>query len=243
MVNFDKLFKLMGCDRDEIWSDTLFQLAESYGFSQVFYSINANKQSPLASALIYSNYAPLWLKIYEDSFWSTDPIVRHCMNSNMPLIWGQKTFKTRQEIQLHKTAQVYGLHRGIAFPVHGAHAEFAILNLVMKETAKPPSQQKLDEMIADWALIRDYVFESSKKFTQLQSHDQSEKSLLTRREVQCLQLAAEGKSSWDMAVVCECTEATINFHFKNIRKKFKVNTRQQAIVKAMQLGLIFPNSD
>jgi LuxR family quorum-sensing transcriptional regulator LasR len=44
-------------------------------------------------------------------------------------------------------------------------------------------------------------------------------------------------------VVCKCTEATINFHFSNIRKKFKVNTRQQAIVKAMQLGLIFPESD
>jgi len=30
--------------------------------------------------------------------------------------------------------------------------------------------------------------------------------------------------------------------FSNIRKKFKVSTRQQAIVKAMQLGLIFPEN-
>jgi len=243
MVNFDRLFKLMGCDRDGIWSDTLFKLANSYGFSQVFYSINANKQSPLASALVYSNYKPIWLKMYKDTFWNIDPITRHCINSNMPLIWDHKTFKSRQEIQLHKTAQAYGLSRGIAFPVHGAHAEFAMLNLATKETARPPSQQKLDEILSDWALIRDYVFESSKKFTQIQNHDLSEKSLLTRREVQCLQLAAEGKSSWDMAVVCKCTEATINFHFANIRKKFKVSTRQQAIVKAMQFGLIFPEND
>jgi LuxR family quorum-sensing transcriptional regulator LasR len=240
MVNFDKLFRLMGCDREEIWSDTLFLLANSYGFSQIFYSINLNKQAPITSALIYSNYTPIWLKIYADSFWNIDPIVKHCQNSNMPLLWGQKTFKSRQEIQMQKTAQVYGLHKGIAFPMHGAHSEFAILNLVINETAKTPSQHELDEIISDGAIIRDYVFESSKKFTKLQKHDQPEKTLLTKREIEFLQLATEGKSSWEMSVICKCTEATVNFHFSNIRKKFKVKTRQQAIVKAMQLGLTFP---
>lgn len=239
MVNFDKLFRLMGCDREEIWSDTLLLLADSYGFSQLFYSINLNKQAPLTSASTYSNYAPIWLKMYEDSFWNIDPIVKHCKHSNMPLIWEEKTFKSRQEMQMYKTAQVYGLHKGIAFPMHGAHAEFAILNLVMNDKAKTPSQQELDEIISDWALIRDYVFESSKKFTILQSHEQSEKALLTKREIEFLQLATEGKSSWDMSVICNCTEATVNFHFANIRKKLKVKTRQQAIVKAMQLGLTF----
>jgi LuxR family quorum-sensing transcriptional regulator LasR len=241
MVNFDKLFRLMGCDREEIWSDTLFLLANSYGFTQVFYSINVNKQASLASSLICSNYDPMWLKMYEESFWKIDPIVKHCKNSNMPIIWEQKTFKSRQEMQMHKTGLVYGLHRGIAFPMHGAHAEFALLNLVMHETANTPSQQQLDEIIADWALIRDYVFESSKKFTKLQNHDQPEKALLTKREIEFLQLATEGKSSWEMSAICNCTEATVNFHFANIRKKFKVKTRQQAIVKAMQLGLTFPD--
>jgi len=243
MVNFDKLFRLMGCDREEIWSDTLFLLAHSYGFAQVFYSINTHKQAPVTSALIYSNQAPAWLKTYTDSFWNVDPIIRHCMNNNMPIIWGQKTFKSGREMQLYKTAQAYGLHQGIAFPIHGAHAEFGILNLVINKTAKTPSQQELDEMISDWALIRDYVFESSKKFTLLKNDVQPDKTFLTRREIECLKWAAEGKSSWEMSVICKCTEATVNFHFANIRKKFKVNTRQQAIVKAMQLGLIFPRSD
>jgi LuxR family quorum-sensing transcriptional regulator LasR len=243
MVDFDKLFRLMGCDRDEIWSETLFKLAKSYGLSQVFYSINLNKQSPLTSALIYSNYTPMWLKMYGEAFWDIDPIVKHCRNGNMPLIWDQKTFKSRQEIQFYKTSQVYGLHKGIAFPMHGAHAEFAMLNLVIDETEKPLSQKKMDEIIADWALIRDYVFESSKRFTQLQSHDQSERALLTKREIEFLQLATEGKSSWEMSVICKCTEATVNFHFSNIRKKFKVKTRQQAIVKAIQLGITFPEED
>lgn len=239
MVNFDKLFRLMGCDRDEIWSDTLSQLASSYGFAQFFYSININKQAPLESALIYTNYSALWLKMYKNSFWDHDPIVKYCRKSNLPLIWEEKTFKTRHELQFYKTAQAHGLSRGIAFPIHGAQAEFAMLNLIIDEHIKMPSRKELDELLCDWALIRDYIFESSKKLTKLQAQDPPEKTSLTKREIQFLQLATEGKSSWEMSVICECTEATVNFHFANIRKKFKVKTRQQAIVKAMQLGITF----
>lgn len=241
MVNFDMLFRLMGCDREEIWSETLFALADQYGFSQVFYSINTNKQTPLSSALIFSNYPSIWLKIYTDKLWNADPVIRHCINSNMPLVWDQKSFKRRQEIQFYTTAQAYGLDRGIAFPIHGAHAEFAVLNLIQKSSVQP-SQKELNAIISDWALIRDYVFESSKKFSRLNLHDQPEKSLLTRREIECLQWAAEGKSSWEMALICKCTEATVNFHLANVRKKFKVKSRQQAIVKAIQLGIIFPDN-
>lgn len=240
MVNFDRLFRLMGCDREEIWSETLFALADHYGFAQVFYSINNNKQTPLSSALICSNCPPIWQQIYKQKLWSADPVIRHCMNSNMPLIWDQKSFKSRQEIQFYNTAQVYGLHRGIALPVHGPHAEFGILNLIHK-TSVLHSQHKLDEMISDWALIRDYVFESSKKFSQLKPYELPDQLSLTKREIECLQWAAEGKSSWEMAVICKCTATTINFHLANVRKKFKVKTRQQAIVKAIQLGIIFPD--
>lgn len=125
-------------------------------------------------------------------------------------------------------------------PVHGPHAEFGILNLIHK-TSVLHSQQKLDEMISDWALIRDYVFESSKKFSQLKPYELPDQLSLTKREIECLQWAAEGKSSWEMAVICKCTATTINFHLANVRKKFKVKTRQQAIVKAIQLGIIFPD--
>ena len=41
-------------------------------------------------------------------------------------------------------------------------------------------------------------------------------------------------------MILGCSEATVNFHISNIRFKFKVNTRQQAIVKAISLGLINP---
>lgn len=63
---------------------------------------------------------------------------------------------------------------------------------------------------------------------------------LTRRELEVLQWVMAGKSSWEIARITSCSEATVNFHLANVRQKFDVNTRQQAVVKAIALGMLIP---
>lgn len=241
MIDFDLLFRLLGYDRKKTWMESLFLLAENYGFSQLYYAVNASKHATPEFAFVCSNYAAEWLSVYEaEKYYNTDPVLRHCMNSTLPLTWERETFKSRQEKQLYEAACTHGLDQGVAFPVHGPNGEFGILNLVPGKLLRESSQQEFNQKIADWALIRDYVFESSKRFTTVISDDESEASL-TPREIECLNWAAEGKSSWEISTIFNCSEATVNFHFSNIRRKFAVNSRQQAIVKAMRLGLISPN--
>lgn len=61
---------------------------------------------------------------------------------------------------------------------------------------------------------------------------------LTTREKEILQWTAAGKSSWEIARIIECTESGVNYHFCNIRRKFGVNSRWIAVVKALEQGLI-----
>jgi LuxR family quorum-sensing transcriptional regulator LasR len=63
---------------------------------------------------------------------------------------------------------------------------------------------------------------------------------LTRRELEVLKWVMAGKSSWEISRITNCSEATVNFHMANVRQKFNVNTRQQAVVKAISLGMIIP---
>ena len=63
---------------------------------------------------------------------------------------------------------------------------------------------------------------------------------LTKRELEVLQWVMAGKSSWEIARITSCSEATVNFHLANVRQKFDVNTRQQAVVKAIALGMLIP---
>lgn len=61
---------------------------------------------------------------------------------------------------------------------------------------------------------------------------------LTPKEHEVLHWGSLDKSSWEIAQILGCTEATINFHFSNIRRKFKVYSRNAAVLKAIKLGLI-----
>jgi DNA-binding CsgD family transcriptional regulator len=61
---------------------------------------------------------------------------------------------------------------------------------------------------------------------------------LTRRELELLTLAAEGRSGPELAQDLVLSPATVNTHFKNIHKKLKVRTRAAAVAEALRLGMI-----
>ena len=53
-----------------------------------------------------------------------------------------------------------------------------------------------------------------------------------------MEWAVMGKSSWEIAQILECTESAVNYHFANIRVKFKVSSRWVALRKAAEMGLV-----
>lgn len=73
-----------------------------------------------------------------------------------------------------------------------------------------------------------------------QSEDSQQPTVvkLTRKETEVLQWSAAGKSSWEISQIINCSEAGVNYHFGNIRRKFGVNSRWTAAFKALELGLI-----
>jgi DNA-binding CsgD family transcriptional regulator len=62
----------------------------------------------------------------------------------------------------------------------------------------------------------------------------------TRRERECLEWVARGKSSWDISIILNISENTVNFHLKNTMKKLGASRRSVAAIKAIKLGLIDP---
>jgi DNA-binding NarL/FixJ family response regulator len=63
-------------------------------------------------------------------------------------------------------------------------------------------------------------------------------SSLTRREVEILQLAAEGHSNSQMAKLLWVTEQTVKFHLSNIYRKLDVSNRTEASRWAQLHGLL-----
>ena len=66
---------------------------------------------------------------------------------------------------------------------------------------------------------------------------------LTPREVQVLQLAAEGRSNKEIAAELVISEKTAKNHIANIFSKLQVNDRTQAILYALRKGLVTISPD
>lgn len=73
---------------------------------------------------------------------------------------------------------------------------------------------------------------------QPQERQQPQPITLTAREKEVLKWGLAGKSSWETAKICGCSEAGVNYHYCNIRRKFGVRSRWVAMVKALEQGLI-----
>lgn len=239
MVQIGLLLGLLECDTVDAWAKSLFSLAQRHGFEQTVYGIVPNSQTPLENAFLRSNYSTQWRTKYDsEKLHYVDPTVTHCLGSTVPLIWEPRTFRTSKQKQLYEEACGYGIRSGVTYPIHGASGEFGVISFVSDALAGRKFQRELGHFMPDLALIRDYVFESSLRFAK---PGQESEIHLTPRELDSLKWAMEGKTAWEISRIMCCSEATVHFHMANLRRKFKVSTRQQAVVKAIRLGLINPS--
>ena len=75
------------------------------------------------------------------------------------------------------------------------------------------------------------------RFAQL-SRQASNTGILSRREVEVIQLMAKGSANKEIATALSLSESTVKTHVSNIFGKLEVNDRTGAVTKAMQMGII-----
>jgi LuxR family quorum sensing-dependent transcriptional regulator len=61
---------------------------------------------------------------------------------------------------------------------------------------------------------------------------------LSKRERQCLEWAAAGKTDWEIAAILSLSEKTVNVYIDRAKAKYGVKSRAQAIVQAARAGII-----
>lgn len=67
--------------------------------------------------------------------------------------------------------------------------------------------------------------------------------VLTRREIQVLELLRDGCANHEIAAALEVSVLTAKNHVQNIRGKLRVRTRGQAVSEGLRLGLIRPRME
>lgn len=66
--------------------------------------------------------------------------------------------------------------------------------------------------------------------------------MFSKRHIECLYWAREGKSSTDIGTILGISPYTVDEHFANICERLGVRTRTQAVAEAIRLGLLPPST-
>ncbi len=242
MKCIERFADLMDFTSLDVWRSRVFALGEELGYEQTMLAILPNRNTPVESEFSFqhSNYSPIWLNRYDDEKMGyIDPTVAHTMTKSTPLIWSSEVFREGRQTEMYEEARSHGIRSGVTFPIHGVYGELGILNCVSDTALATNSYRHFESTLPELSCLRDFIFESSIKFMK-GILPQRNGANITNRELECLKWAAAGKSSWEMGQILNCSEATVNFHFCNIRRKLDSQSRQHAVVKAIRLGLISP---
>lgn len=239
MIETAQLVQLLEAKNTEAWQQALLAIARTLGFEQVLLGVVHSRHEQFERAFLQSNYSPEWRERYDaERLAYVDPTVSHCLTSTVPVIWEPELFGTPQGHALYEEACAHGIRTGVTLPIHGPNAEFGVLSFASDGSAGSEFRRDVAHVMPMLTLVRDYAFASSVRFLEQAGADPVPR--LTRRELEVLQWVMAGKSSWEISMITRCSEATVNFHLANVRQKFNVNTRQQAVVKAIALGLLIP---
>jgi len=237
---FEQMSPLFQATSEQAWFDAIMKLANAWGFNQCHIAMLPRPGMKLEDAYVLSTYAPQWRRAYEENgFAEIDPTVAHCATRAIPLIWCPDIFITDPQRAMYEAAHAYGLRSGVTLPIHGPHHETGMLCVVSDQPPSDAFWHHVDAALPNLGLLRDLVIETGQRY--MDEHAKARLPKLTPRERECLQWTAHGKSTWEISHILNCSEAVVNFHMKNIRAKFNVNSRRAAAVVATQLRLIDPD--
>ena len=194
--------------------------------------------------VLYRWSAPDWVsKAFEETLDpAKEPLIIHCKHKVSPFFVG-KSFEIRngtctpeREQFISYLSQV-GIENGVAFPIKApSRQQWGFIGLGSKLNQRNFTQI-LKERGAILGLAGQAFYNRMESLTF--ANEQSDPNL-SNREKECLLWLSKGLRSNQIATKMGIKLVTVEFHFKNSRKKLGAITREQALAKAIMERHIEP---
>lgn len=217
----------------------LIDFMESQGAHALHAWFGLDRDSP--SVGTYPDWWSEWW--WENDFENHDHVAQHCMQRVDPILFGididsDNPAATPQSLESSQVAwDGFGLRNAIVFPIHsrlGRPAGGLSFGVHMKVDE---FRRLLDEIqpILHVAAMAAHV-----RIQALFLKERADGIRLSRRERECLLWLAKGLRTARIAERLNIKDVTVNFYVGKAKKKLGVCTREQAVAKAIMLGIIEP---
>ncbi len=203
------------------------------GFQHCSFTMSSQAPSSQTDPIHLDNHPSEWRNIYKRAhFFEIDPVVSHCKNSVLPIVWDPKTFSSTP--QLWELAQSFGVHLGWSQAVHDFQGVFSMLTLTRGKGEVSPEElyEKAGQVL--WLCHAMHAVVAKKYADKAHINTPSK---LTARETEVLKWSAMGKTASEIAAILCLSERTVGFHISSTFKKLGVHNKIQAVLSASKAGL------
>jgi LuxR family transcriptional regulator len=219
--------------------DTAYPILENFskniGFNFCAVTVASTHHQPHFKTLEISNYSNDWNRRCErDNDHEADPVIAHCRNSMLPLVWSKSTYANAPN--LWRALQQEGLRYGWSQSFHNEEqAVRSTLSLARKDCEISPLE--LYEHVGYMHFVTSHLTELF--ISTLPARACKPKPAhLSPRELEVLQLSASGKTAYEIARILSLSERTVNYHVQNIILKLNVCNKISAVIAAARAGII-----
>lgn len=205
------------------------------GFRYFACCSHVNPKKPPSHAVVLHNYPSSWARAFaERDLHEIDPILLRSERTILPFFWDNPELRaslsrTQKQI-LHEAADV-GIANGYTVPIHlpwDAGALRASCSVVPDSRLIGPHAYRAVQTMS----LYFYASVNDRKSSRNPASHLG--PILSVRERQCLELAAQGKSDWEISQLLNISENTVHKHVESAKRRLGVATRVQAIVWAAQ---------
>ncbi|MFT4120867.1 helix-turn-helix transcriptional regulator [Bradyrhizobium sp.] len=181
---------------------------------------------------LISTYPSTWTSKYlSRKYERVDPVIKTALQKPEPFEWGIDLLATNcslKEQQLLEEAAQFGIRFGFTVPIHDGHGPVAAVTFAADQRREP-----FDHCIKSNAralqLMAMYFHAHVRR--KLVTETMVDGIALSRRELECLEWASQGKSAWEIGCILGISRNTVAYYLENAKQKLGVRTLVQAVMR------------
>jgi LuxR family transcriptional regulator, activator of conjugal transfer of Ti plasmids len=185
---------------------------------------------PAAIPQLISTYPVAWTTHYmQRNYGRFDPVIMQALANPEPFEWGGdigSSAFTKQQREMFDEAAQYGIRYGFTVPIHHGRAPIAAVTFASDER-RPEFDRRVKEHGRVLQLMAMYFHAHAR--AKLASDRVVNGISLSRREFECLEWVARGKSAWEIGRILGISRRTAAFHLDNAKAKLGVHSISQAV--------------
>lgn len=193
---------------------------------------------PEAGESFAGTFPEEWTDRYvEKQYVFRDPVHLKLFRDRQGFCWDEK--RLAEDRLLGKRSEIvfregcdFGLHQGFTHILPSLGGNIAIASFAGEKVEQDP------KTLPAMHLIALYMHAKFKELVSPLELPDPDLLSLTPRERECLEWVGQGKTDWEIAQILAIKETTVHSHIENAKRKLKVGTRIQAVVRSARFGLI-----